>query len=264
MLLWLSGSEPWDSPVSFRKPALFGLSTGLTLWSCLWVFRQLPLRSHITWLSRALTAALLLEVGLITLQTWRGVPSHFNRQTFLDASIESALLGLITLATAIIFWLSAVSLRSPSLKRLLPHVRLATRAGLGLLSLSCLIGFLITGIGSQLISEGLSPETYPRRGVLKFPHGAALHAIQTLVILACCATRLRSAWPIAVVSWAIFAHLLGLLYAILQTFRGRARFELDLSATLLLLATGVCLALSIGLLFWRGAREQSSHHSDAG
>ncbi|MFO0527171.1 MAG: hypothetical protein ACK52A_03650, partial [Planctomycetota bacterium] len=103
LLLWRLGTEPWESPISFRKPALFGISTGLTLWSCLWVLRQLPGSRLATSLGRLLTGTLLLEVALITLQTWRGVPSHFNRSTPTDAAIETTLLVLISIATLIIF-----------------------------------------------------------------------------------------------------------------------------------------------------------------
>ena len=48
----------------------------------------------------AMAGGLLLEVGLITVQQWRGVRSHFNRTTTFDASIEVIMLGLILLVTA--------------------------------------------------------------------------------------------------------------------------------------------------------------------
>lgn len=200
---------------------------------------------------RVLIASLLIEVGLITLQAWRGEASHFNRRTPIDASIETTLLILITLASLIIFWLNALVLRRDQFARLTPEMRLAIRAGMSLLSISCLLGFLITAIGTSQVGAGLAPETFQPRGVLKFPHGAALHAIQTLVLLAWCANRFRSRWPLAVVWYAIAAHLLGLLFASLQTFRGRARFELDLPGSAILLASLLALLISGSLLLYR-------------
>lgn len=38
-----------------------------------------------------LALAVLVEVGQITLQQWRGVPSHFNRATALDALIPNGI-----------------------------------------------------------------------------------------------------------------------------------------------------------------------------
>jgi len=251
LLLWSAGEQAWEGPTSFRKPALFGISTGLTLWSCLWVSHLLRPSKWLHWSTFVLTSALLVEVGLITLQAWRGEPSHFNRRTPVDASIETTLLILITVASLIIFWLNAVVLRRDELINLAPPMRLATRAGLSLLSISCLLGFLITFVGTQQLAAGNSPETLPPRGVLKFPHGAALHAIQTLVLLAWLANRIGSRWPRAVVWLAIAGHVLGLLFALAQTFRGRSRFELDLPAVMLLTATLLALLSSAILLALR-------------
>lgn len=251
LLLWLAGEQAWEGSTSFRKPALFGISTGLTLWSCLWVSYLLTPSPRVKWSTHLLTAALLIEVGLITFQAWRGEASHFNRRTPFDASVETTLLVLITVASLIIFWLNAISLRRDQLATVQPHMRLAVQAGLSLLSLSCLLGFVITAIGTQQVAAGLAPETFQPRGVLKFPHGAALHAIQTLVLLAWCVSRIGSRWPQAVIWFAIVAHLLGLLFASLQTFRGRARFELDLPGTSLLLATFLALLISAVLLLYR-------------
>ena len=251
LLLWSIGEQAWEGPTSFRKPALFGISTGLTLWSCLWVSHILKPGKWINWSTRVLTSALLLEVGLITLQAWRGEASHFNRRTPLDASIETTLLLLITVASLIIFWLNALALRRDQLVNLSAPMRLAVQAGLSLLSISCLLGFLITFLGTQHVAAGLAPETLQPHGVLKFPHGAALHAIQTLVLLAWCTSRIGSCWPQAVVWFAIAAHVLGLLFAIAQTFRGRARFELDLPGSMLLTATILALLVSGILLVYR-------------
>jgi len=251
LLLWSAGAQAWEGPTSFRKPALFGISTGLTLWSCLWVSHYLRPSKWLNVSIRVLIASLLIEVGLITLQAWRGEASHFNRRTPIDASIETTLLILITLASLIIFWLNALVLRRDQFARLTPEMRLAIRAGMSLLSISCLLGFLITAIGTSQVGAGLAPETFQPRGVLKFPHGAALHAIQTLVLLAWCANRFRSRWPLAVVWYAIAAHLLGLLFASLQTFRGRARFELDLPGSAILLASLLALLISGSLLLYR-------------
>ena len=251
LLLWLAGEQAWEGPTSFRKPALFGISTGLTLWSCLWISYLLNPSPWLKWSTRLLTAALLVEVGLITLQAWRGEASHFNRRTPFDASVETTLLFLITIASAIIFWLNALALRRDQLATVEPPMRLAVQAGLSLLSLSCLLGFLITAIGTQQAAAGLAPETLQPRGVLKFPHGAALHAIQTLVLIAWCASRIGSRWPKAVVWLAIAGHVLGLLFALAQTFRGRSRFELDLPGSTLLTATILALLISGILLLYR-------------
>ncbi len=99
LVLWLGSGQAWEGSVSLRKPALFGISGGLTVWSLAWVIANLPARRHDAWLTRALSWALLVEVSLITLQYWRGVASHFNHTTTLDGIIERTMLVLILLAT---------------------------------------------------------------------------------------------------------------------------------------------------------------------
>ncbi|MDJ0460758.1 hypothetical protein [Streptomyces sp. H27-C3] len=90
---------PWDGPVSWRKPITFGLSFGISVLTITWICRLLPLATRTrTLLLGAFTAASLLETSLITLQAWRGVPSHFNTETTFDTVVARALTaGGITL-----------------------------------------------------------------------------------------------------------------------------------------------------------------------
>ena len=154
LLLWFANNQPWESPTSFRKPALFGISTGLTLWSLLWVCQLLRPGRWSGWLNPLLTGSLLLEVGLITLQAWRGEASHFNHRTAFDAAIETTLLVLITAASLAIFWITARCFRAGQLDTVAPQMRLAVQAGMLLLSLSCLFGFVITALGAQAAAAG--------------------------------------------------------------------------------------------------------------
>src|SRR5688572_29821318 len=72
---------PWEGPVSWRKPATFGLSFGLTLITITWVASYLPLGERLRNVLLGVFAAdCFLEAGGITLQAWRGVPSHINRE----------------------------------------------------------------------------------------------------------------------------------------------------------------------------------------
>lgn len=84
------GGGSWKGPLSLRKPATFGLSFGLTLITIVWVASFLPLgqRTRGVLLS-AFTVVCALETGLVSMQAWRGVPSHFNLETTFDGLIRS-------------------------------------------------------------------------------------------------------------------------------------------------------------------------------
>jgi hypothetical protein len=197
-----------------------------------------------------LSIALLIEVALITLQYWRSVPSHFNRTTRLDASIETTMLCLILFATGAIFYLTW---RTLWLRAIEPAMAVAIRGGMGLLALSCLLGIITSVLGEVSVAEGRSSELWGKAGVLKFPHGVALHAIQMLPILAWLARRLGMNDSILIVRSALVAQILFLLYAIWQTVQGRDRFDWDSVGGSILMAVALislypALALTDGIV----------------
>ena len=169
----------WAGPTSLRKPILFGLSTGVTALSMAWVAGGLRARAGDAWLYGCVAIALLLEVALIDLQQGRGVPSHFNHQQPFDHAVSLAMNGLIFYATAAIALMTARTFQTTSFA---PDDLEAVRWGMGLLLLGCLIGFGISWLGDLQAAKGLAPETYGQAGVLKFPHGLPLHAIQLLFV----------------------------------------------------------------------------------
>src|SRR5262249_27802682 len=90
VLLTTGGTS--EGPLSLRKPTTFGLSFGLTLVNVTLIASFLPLRNGLrTLLLGLFTAACVLETFLVSLQTWRGVPSHFNVETPFDAAIAQTL-----------------------------------------------------------------------------------------------------------------------------------------------------------------------------
>lgn len=238
-LAWasLTGAD-WSGPVSLRKPALFGISAGVTVWSIVWVLSRLvPYRSDPIF-ALGLSSGLLIEVGLITLQYWRGVPSHFNRTTTLDAAIESIMLGLIVLVTIGIAYLCWRSRRTLAMSA---TEALALRAGLWLLFVSCGLGMVITIVGEVNLANGQSPEVWGRAGVLKYPHGATLHAIQTLPLLSALLNTLRVRHAANLMRATVAAHVFFLMHALWQTFNGLARTDVDLIGAVTLLISGLLL-----------------------
>jgi len=214
----------WQGPLSIRKPALFGISGGMTTWSIAWLMTQLRPKKSDLLLINSLSIALFIEVALITLQYWRGVPSHFNHSTSFDAAIEFAMLALILFVTGGICYLTWRTFRIQAIE---PAMAIAIRAGMFLLTLSCLLGIATSVAGEVSLSAGRSSELWGRAGVLKFPHGVALHAIQLLPFLAWLSARLGRNDSVRIVQSALVAQTIFMLYAVWQTSRGRDRFDWD-------------------------------------
>lgn len=226
IVVWAILGGPWEGPLSWRKPILFGLSGGLTSLSLGWIWSLLPWRRGDAWLAAITAWALLVEVALIDLQCWRGVASHFNRSTTFDASLYDAMGALILVVTLVAADLAVRLHRVPT--TLEADMRVAARAGLVLLVVSCLLGIWVSVHGDFELSRGRSPEVYGTAGVPKFPHGAAIHALQWLPLLAWAAHRagLASATRVRLVAAASVGSWLILLYALAQTLSGRSRFDM--------------------------------------
>jgi hypothetical protein len=243
LVVWAVAGGPWEGPVSWRKPILFGVSGGLTCLSLGWAWAQLPWRRGDAWLAATVAWALLVEVCLINLQTWRGVASHFNRSTPFDSWLYDAMGLLILWVTLIAVDLTIRFFRQPT--GLASDMLLAARAGLMLLVVSCLLGIWVSVHGDMQVAAGLEPERYGAAGVPKFPHGAVIHALQWLPLLAWAARRAgvterRRLWLVAVA--LVGTTLIG-CFALVQTLAGRSRFDVT-PVTGTLLAVGViCLAV---------------------
>lgn len=190
VVLVLAGG-PWDGPVSWRKPITFGLSFGISVLTVTWICRLLPLAPRTrTLLLGAFTAASLLETGLITLQAWRGVPSHFNTETTFDTVITRGLTaGGVTLI-AVVVALTVAALRPKPTTA--PSMRLALRAGLVALTLSMAAGAVMIAYGLTLEGAGSAPaEVYRSAGFLRPAHAVTMHAVLLLPSLAWLLSRTR-------------------------------------------------------------------------
>jgi hypothetical protein len=92
---------PLTGPVSWRKPADFGLSFGALLGVLTWLSPALGLGrvARAAWLS-GLAAVCVVEEAGVAVQVWRGVPSHFNTSTPANSAVAMSLAagGLLLVA----------------------------------------------------------------------------------------------------------------------------------------------------------------------
>ncbi len=218
--------------VSWRKPILFGEAFGLTSLSIGWVMTFLPKRRKLGWLlASAFALAAVGEVFLITMQQWRGVPSHFNISTPFNTAVFAVMGMLVVLAEIVILSVALWSFFSLEAPR---SLKLAIRFGMVLLAVSQVLGNLIIANGGKI---------YGVAGAMKVPHSLALHAVQVLPLLAF--LLLFSEWSenrrtgLVAVAAAGYAGLV--VVAIYQTFNGLAPFDLSLVAGLVLGVAGLSL-----------------------
>ena len=110
--------------------------------------------------------------------------------------------------------------------------------------------------GNHRVSLGLSPEVYPPAGVMKFPHGVPMHAIQYLPILAWFLRRLDviEQQRYRAIACAFSSAVAFTVFSLLQTFTGRARFELWWLSGFALFVSAALMVLSVYIGLSRAAR----------
>jgi hypothetical protein len=172
---------PWHGPVSWRKPATFGLSFGLTLITVVWLSAYLPLRDR--WRRLLLVVFAVdscVEVGGITLQAWRQVPSHVNRETPFDSAVSSVLAAGGGILVIVLGALAVAAFRA----RANPSMRLALRAGFVSLMIGLASGAAMIVRGVLEVDGGHQQRAYEVLGFLKPVHGVSLHGVLVLPALA--------------------------------------------------------------------------------
>jgi hypothetical protein len=177
------GGGSRQGPLSLRKAATFGLSFGLTLINVTFIasFVTLKDRSR-NLLIGVFATACVVETFLVSMQAWRGVPSHFNMETPFDAAVaETLAIGGFTLVVVIVA-LTAAALRD---RAALPRgLRLSIHAGLVALVGAQVVGGLMIATGVRLVFAGDPQAAYATGGWLKPVHGVLMHGILVLPLLA--------------------------------------------------------------------------------
>lgn len=189
------------------KPAKFTLSVAVYLFTMACMLT--PLDRGLRGLAaarQAIAAAIVLEMALIYAQAARGVASHFNNSTPLDAAlfaIMGALIVVNTLAAARVLWLywaHGPELPAPLL--------LAVRLGLAIFLAASLEGFLMVArnahtVGAPDGGRGIFFLNWSlTHGDLRIAHFAGMHALQGLPAVAWLSGS-RKAVLIVAGAWAL-------------------------------------------------------------
>jgi hypothetical protein len=186
-VLLVSGSS-WEGPLSLRKPTTFGLSFGLTLINVTLIasFVSLSNRKR-TLLLGVFAAACVLETFLVSMQAWRGVPSHFNMETPFDAAVAQTLAVGGFALVAVIGALTVAAIRDRTL--LPPGLGQSIRAGLIALVGAQVAGAVMIATGVRLVVAGNPELAYATGGWLKPLHAVLMHGILVLPLLAWAISR---------------------------------------------------------------------------
>ena len=150
----------------------------------MWVSRFVSLSERTrTWLLGIFSAACVLETMLVSLQAWRGVPSHFNVETPFDAFVAPLLAfgGFTLVVTITTLMCASFSYSSTAVP---VSLRVAIRVGFVALLGAQVIGALMIAKGMNLVLSGNAQAAYASAGSLKPTHAVMMHSILVLPVMA--------------------------------------------------------------------------------
>lgn len=168
------------------KPLKFCLSVMIYLLTVAWLLKDLKLGWPGAVIGWGIAAAMVVENGLIVLQAYRGVTSHFNTSNALDGAIFGVMGVFIAFNTLLMAWLLVLAW--------LPHADLSpgylagVRWGLllffaGSLQAGLMLRIMAHTVGMRDGGPGLPLLNWSTKaGDLRIGHFIALHALQALPI----------------------------------------------------------------------------------
>jgi hypothetical protein len=221
---------------TWLKPSKFAISTAVYAFTLAWLFTYLPERRRLTAVVGWLIASILaIEVAIIDIQAARGVTSHFNVGTPLDAALFSIMGTGILLA-----WGAAIALTIALFRQRFADQGLGWAIRVGMLMTvlgQATGGFMTTPTRAQLEAASASPMIVAgahtvgapdggpglpvagwsrEHGDLRVPHFVGLHAVQFLPAIALLIGPLASPARrrrVIVAAAAAYASLFGMLLA---------------------------------------------------
>ena len=215
-LVDLASGGSWDGPTSWRKPVVFAASFALLMVATAWILRSLPARRW-GWIPTVVLGGFsAIEVAVITVQQWRGQPSHFNNHSAFDDamfgvmgwSVAMIMMGLL----AFLVW-SALQFRGNAAERI------AVLVGLTAVMFAGYIGGSMIAEGEAILgATGDVPfeVVFGAAGSGKLAHFLGLHALQFLGLIAIVAPRGRAVRLVIIGAagyLALFASVTATAYA---------------------------------------------------
>ena len=173
---------------AWMKPMKFFFSIWIMSWTMGWLLYYLQYRRAVVVYSWVLIISMIIETGIISIQSARGLRSHFNVSTSLDAALFAVMGAVISLFTIWTIYICYLFFRQKEFS--IPVVFLwGIRIGMIIFILSALEGGLMVHylrhtIGGPDGSRGLPIVNWSRiYGDLRVAHFFGLHALQIIPLL---------------------------------------------------------------------------------
>lgn len=216
------GINPWIKPLKFI------LSVSIFMVTVAWLLKDLGHAKPAAAVGGVVAVSMIIENVLISMQSLRGVRSHFNNDTLFNGIVFNAMGFFILLNTAALVYLFLVYF-APA-KPLTAGYLWGIRLGLLLTILGSLEAGLMLRMQAHTVggadgNAGIPFLNWSKRfGDLRIAHLIGLHALQVLPIAGWLIDRSSVQHPVIVVSLVAVAYGLFFTVVLLQALSGKPLF----------------------------------------
>ncbi|MFB5650260.1 hypothetical protein ACE5IS_06420 [Leptospira wolffii] len=206
------------------KPIKFAISIGTFLWSMAWYLDQLKeFPKFKERIEKYFLISLSVELILITIQSARGVQSHFNQSSLLDGAIYSIMGMFIFPMIPVAIWMDHKFARMKS--DLDPRIKVGIRFSLWIFAIASVVGVFMSArlahsVGVPDGGPGLPLVNWSRNGGdIRIAHFLGIHSLQVLPLISYIA--IRKNWKTATVGILSLGFGLSVLAVFLHAMMGR-------------------------------------------
>jgi hypothetical protein len=178
----IGGESAW------AKPARYYISSGISIWTFGWFIYHINSKTQIKVLSWLIATTLFLETTVIFIQSYRGVPSHFNITDPFNAMMNSLLLSVMLIFLFAVSYLTLIFFKQKKMP-ISQHYTWGLRMGLLNFVIFSVVGIIMYArmshsIGGNGNDRGIMLFNWSlKHGDLRIAHFMGVHALQIIPLL---------------------------------------------------------------------------------
>lgn len=178
----IAGENAW------AKPARYFLSSGISIWTFGWFIYHINSKTQIKVISWLIAMSLLFETTTIFIQSYRGVPSHFNNSDPFNSMMNGLMIIFMLVFLITVIYITILFFNQKKMP-ISQHYTWGLRMGLLIFTIFSVTGIIMFAkmthsIGGNDANSGMILFNWSLKyGDLRIAHFMGVHSLQIIPIL---------------------------------------------------------------------------------